>query len=199
MKTLSTLFSLLFYGTLFAQSNDCVLKKSDDGILVYTCKTEGARFKSLKATCTISNTTIDQLVTFLKRVEDFPKWQYKMVSAKVLKQLSDSMVIVRSEIDAPWPVVNRELIVQYSFEQNKQSNKLKIITKTTAYEYPSSDDLVRVPFSHAEWDVTAVGKDLRISYQMQIDPGGSLPAWVVNMAMAEGPHHTFSNLKKSLE
>jgi len=34
---------------------------------------------------------------------------------------------------------------------------------------------------------------------MRIDPGGSLPVWLVNMAMAEGPYLTFVNLKKQLE
>ena len=199
MKTLCTLLSLFVCGTLFSQTDDCVLKKNDDKILVYTCKANGARFKSLKATFTISSTTIDELVAFLRHVENFPKWQYNMTSAKVLKQISDSVVIVRSEIDAPWPAVNRELIVQYAFEENKKEKKLKVVTKTTPYDYPSRNDLVRVPFSHAEWMVTTVGNDLHVSYSMQIDPGGSLPAWVVNMAMAEGPHHTFVNLKKLLE
>jgi hypothetical protein len=199
MKALLTLISLLLCGTLFSQTDDCVLKKSDDKILVYTCKAKSGRFKSLKASFTLSNTTVDELVTFLKRVENFPKWQYNMTSAKVLKEVSDSVMIVRSEIDAPWPVENRELIVQYSFDQNEKEKTLKVVTKTTAYDYPSSDEFVRVPFSHAEWNVTTVGTDLHISYSMQIDPGGSLPAWIVNMAMAEGPHHTFFNLKKLLE
>ena len=198
MKLFLTCVSLLICGTSFSQKDNCVLKKNSDGISVYTCKAEGARFKSLKATFTISNTTIAELVAFLKRVENFPKWQYNMTSAKVLKEISDTVTIVRSEIDAPWPVENRELIVEYSFSRNSDKKELQIVTKTIDYEYPASD-LVRVPFSRAEWTVKEVGTSLQITYAMQIDPGGSLPPWMVNMAMAEGPYQTFVNLKKALE
>jgi hypothetical protein len=199
MKTWLACLILLILGNHSLQTDNCVLKKDADNILVYTCKAHGKRFKSLKATFTISNTTIDELVAFLKRVEDFPKWQYNMRSAKTLRQVSDSVAIVRSELDTPWPVENRELIVQYSFEKHPQDKMLKVTTKTIVYDYPFSDEFVRVPYSLAEWSVTTVGNALQVSYKMEIDPGGSLPAWLVNMAMAEGPHQTFTNLKKLLE
>ena len=181
------------------QTDNCVLKKDADNILVYTCKAEGKRFKSLKATFTINNTTTDELLAFLKRVEDFPKWQYKMSSSKILRQVSDSVVIVRSELDTPWPVENRELIVQYSFKEDLQEKELRVIARTIDYDFPLSDEFIRIPYSRAEWNVTTVGSALQVTYTMEIDPGGSIPSWLVNMAMADGPHQTFSKLKKLLE
>lgn len=197
--TLTIFFTGLFLSTTFAQEPDCKLKKDSDGILVYACKAENEKFKSLRAEFTLKNTTIDELIAFLKNVNDYPKWQYKMVSAKILEQKTESIMITRSEIDAPWPVENRELIVQYEFIPNDTRTQLRITTHTIPYNYPPSDDLVRVPFSKAEWDVVQTGSNLKVLYNMRIDPGGSLPAWLVNMAVAEGPHHTFVNLKKSLE
>ena len=109
-------------------------------------------------------------------------------------------MITRSEIDAPWPVQNRELIVQYEIIPNVAHNQLRIITNAVpGYPYPLSEDLVRVPSSHAEWNVVQSGTGLKVTYIMNIDPGGSVPAWIINMAIAEGPHHTFVNLKKALE
>jgi len=182
-----------------AQDQDCALKKDADGILVYTCKSENERFKSLKASFTIKHTTLEELETFLRKVDRYTTWQYNMISAKLLKTVSEDAMIVRTEIDAPWPVENRELIVEYSFSRQSSSKKLKVVTKTVAFEYPASDEVVRVPFSHAEWDVTAVGDALQVSYTMRIDPGGSVPAWLINMAMADGPHESFTKLKKLLE
>jgi hypothetical protein len=184
----------------FSQSKDCKLKKDSDGILIYACKAENDKFKSLKAEFTINNTTIDELMAFLKNVDNYPKWQYNMVTAKILEKKTAEMMITRSEIDAPWPVQNRELIVQYEIIPNAARNQLHIITNAVpTYPYPLSDDLVRVPASHAEWNVVQSGTNLKVTYIMNIDPGGSVPAWIINMAIAEGPHHTFVNLKKALE
>jgi len=199
MKAWLACLILLILGNNSLQTDNCVLKKDADNILVYTCKAHGKRFKSLIATFTISNTTVDELQAFLRRVEDFPTWQYNMISAKILRQVSDSVVIVRSELDAPWPVENRELIVQYSFEEHPQEKALRVITETIDYDLPLSDEFIRVPYSRAEWNVTTAGSTLLVTYTMEIDPGGSIPAWLVNMAMAEGPHQTFTNLKKLLE
>lgn len=197
-NTLTSLF-LIITVTVLSQTNDCELKKNTDNILVYTCKSENERLKSLKATFTLSNTTIEELVTFLKQVDRYTEWQYNMCSAKLLKPLSEDSMIVRTEIDAPWPVDNRELIVEYSFHQNLKDKKLKVITKTLPFDYPTSDDVVRVPFSYAEWDVSSLNNTLYITYTMRIDPGGSVPAWLINMAMADGPHQSFMKLKKLLE
>jgi len=190
---------LFISNNAWSQSEDCVLKKDTDHILVYTCKSENEHFKSLKATFTISNATVDELITFLKKVDQYTAWQYNMTSAKLLKRVSEDTLIVRTEIDAPWPVENRELIVEYAFSQNKQDKKLKMTTKTVIFDYPTSDDVVRVPFSYAEWNVITVGKSLQVIYTMKIDPGGSVPAWLVNMAMADGPHQSFTKLKSILE
>jgi hypothetical protein len=199
MRNVLTALFVFITITVLAQTKDCELKKNSDNILVYTCKSENERLKSLKATFTLSHTTIEELVTFLKRVDRYTEWQYNMCSAKVLKPLSEDSMIVRTEIVAPWPVDNRELIVQYSFYQNVKDKKLKVITKTLNFDYPTREDVVRVPFSYAEWEVTSLNNILYITYTMRIDPGGSVPVWLINMAMADGPHESFVKLKKLLE
>jgi hypothetical protein len=34
---------------------------------------------------------------------------------------------------------------------------------------------------------------------MNIDPGGYVPPFLINIAMADGPHESFSSLKKLIE
>ena len=38
--------------------------------------------------------------------------------------------------------------------------------------------------------------NVRIVQQMLIDPGGSLPAFIANMFVTDGPYYTFLNFKK---
>jgi hypothetical protein len=60
--------------------------------------------------------------------------------------------------------------------------------------------MVRIPFSEAKWRVTRLNQSsLKIDYTLRVDPGGYVPAWLANMAMAEGPFYSFSKLKEYLQ
>lgn len=184
---------------LFAQ-DDCTLKKTADNIKVYTCKAKQEKFKSLKAELTIENVTLEQLRSALFDVPNYVNWQYKLEEAKVLQHINDNEIIFRSVVDSPWPVENREMLVRFTCIMDAANNRMEIIARGgIKYDYPQDDDLVRVPFSEARWEVTTQGNNIHILYYLQVDPGGSLPAWIVNMAMAEGPFESFKKLKAVLK
>jgi len=190
---------MLMAGCFYIHAQECNLKKESDDIRVYTCKTQGERLKSLKAEATLHGTAIVDFANFLREVKNYPQWQYNMALAEILKQETSDSFIVHSEIDAPWPLEDRELIVRYIFTHDPAAETLRIVTETIPYDFPKKKGIIRVPFSYAQWDVKQIGNDLKVTYFMRIDPGGSVPAWLVNLAMAEGPYSSFVNLKKKLE
>jgi hypothetical protein len=179
--------------------NDCNLKRDEDGIKVYTCKTEGEKLKSLRAEFILRNISIDELEIFLLDVKGYTTWQYNMVESMMLKKVSDSDMFYRTVVDAPWPVENRELIVHYTSTRDREKQTMDIVIANANIDYPKNEDLVRVPSSYATWHIAMQGNDLKVDYALRIDPGGSVPAWLINIAMADGPHHSFRNLKRLLK
>jgi hypothetical protein len=183
---------------VFLAAQDCVLKKDKDGIKVYTCKSDTSRFRSLQAEFVIENTSIEELKTFVFTVSRYIQWQYNTTEAVMLKKINNQEMIYRTIIDAPWPLDSRELIVQFSTVVHDVDHASFYI-KTIPHELPVSDDLVRVPFSQARWDIVRSNNSLYVTYSMNIDPGGYVPPFLVNIAMAEGPYQSFINLKKLIE
>lgn len=179
-------------------ANDCNLKRDEDGIKVYTCKTEGERLKSLRAEFILKNITIDELENVLLDVTGYTRWQYNMVEAKILKKVSDNDITYRTVVDAPWPVDDRELIVRYTSTRDLEKKTMEITIANDSFAYPEDENLIRVPSSFATWYITTQGNDLKVEYALRIDPGGSVPVWLINIAMADGPHHSFRNLKRLL-
>jgi hypothetical protein len=84
-----------------------------------------------------------------------------------------------------------------AFDSVKQ--ELTIVSRSIDYEYPQTDDFVRVPFALGKWQVVSVQGSLRVVYTLRIDPGGSVPVWLINLSMAEGPYNSFSKLKEKLK
>src|SRR5690606_27296668 len=145
-------------------------------------------FKSIKAEVLIPSITPDQLATFLLDIDNYATWQYNMTESKVLKREHDTKMIYRTVIDAPWPVTNRELIAQFDLTRDSTRNTISILQKIIAYDFPRDEVLVLVPFSEARWQIREGNINMHISYSLQVDPGGSVPVWLVNMAIAEDPY-----------
>lgn len=195
-------FFLFLFGVTrldgFSQGSPCTLKNDSDGIRVYTCREPDSRLKSLKAEFVIENFPIPRFIEFFSDVSGHPRWQYNMLSSEVLEQYSKNSFITRSTIGAPWPVDNRELIVRNDFRYDEQGRIIGITTRSVDYDYTASGQFVRVPYFHAEWTLAQLGGDLYVRYDMKIDPGGTVPPWLVNIAMAEGPYQSFKKLRQLL-
>ncbi|MBL0340132.1 MAG: hypothetical protein IPP71_03955 [Bacteroidetes bacterium] len=173
---------------------DCELKISKDSIFVYTCKNPNSGVKTIKANFTIS-TKASVFAGHLLNVPDYIHWQYNSIQTKVLKVESENELFYRSEIEAPWPVTNRELVVKLKITQDPQSKIMWIEIKNAATLIPETENLVRIKKSYGKYIVTPIDTNkLQVDYFLDIDPGGSIPDWILNMAIAEGPYQTFKNL-----
>jgi len=65
---------------------------------------------------------------------------------------------------------------------------------------PEKSGMVRVPRSDISWYVTMPSeKTISIVYIFDAEPGGSLPAWVVNMFTDKGPYESFKKLSELLK
>lgn len=175
------------------------LKKDADSVKVYTSHTEESAFKSIKAIFTV-NTTMSQLASMVWNVDGYDQWQYNTIVCKVLKKINDREMIYYAEIEAPWPVSNRDMVVRLKITQDENTKVMTIDTVSEPTFIPDEEDLVRVPMSKAQWIVTPLGKNkLKVEYTILIDPGGSVPAWMVNMVCVDAPYQSFTKLRNQIK
>jgi hypothetical protein len=195
---LSILFLALCYQFSYGQ-NDCILRKDRDDIKVFICKSEHTKLKSIQATFEV-NVSSAELVSLVKDVPGYDNWQYNTINACVLKVISDSELIYYAEVVAPWPISNRDLVVHLKVNQDPFT-KSTIISANSVPEYISGKKgIVRVPMSKSQWIVRPItGSSVSVDYTMLIDPGGSVPGWLVNMVAEEAPYKSFRDFKKMTE
>lgn len=178
---------------VFSQS-DCELRKSEGDILVYACKTPDAKLKSITSSFVVE-TTPSNLVGHLLDIEHYSSWQYRMIESQVLKRISESEIIYRGEVQAPWPVSNRDVVLRLKINQDSITRVMNFTIVTVPGLFPEKNGVVRVPRSEGKWVVTPIGKNkLKVDYSFVVDPGGSIPGWLVNLTIAEGPYKTFQTL-----
>jgi hypothetical protein len=193
--------SLIFFSVIIssiAQSADCDLKRDDEGIKVYTCKTGNEKLKSLRAEFDIKNTTFGELKVFLWNVNNYVSWQYNTLeSEQTSENAQEDEMVFHSIIHAPWPLQNRELLARTKVVNEGKADYF--FMRSIPYDVPKKEGLTRVALFDASWTVVSEGTNLKVVYSLRIDPGGAVPPWLVNLAMAEGPYLSFKKLKAQLE
>lgn len=191
-----TLIIILFAPWCFGQQPECILKKESEGIKVYTCKTENEKFKSIRAEFELENISAQELSSFVLNVNTYTTWQYNTIEAEKLSSPKTDGMVYRAIVDAPWPVENRELVL--SIKAVEETTHTSIYVNSVSYDQPTPKGMVRVPYVSAYWKLISKGSALQVYYTLKIDPGGLVPAWLANIAMAEGPYISFKNLKAQL-
>jgi hypothetical protein len=175
------------------------LMRNSNGIKVYTADVENTKYKSVRVTCTLQG-NYDKLIRILTDVEQHSDWVYKTKSSKLLKQNSPTDLLYYSEVSMPWPLDNRDAVVHIVIDKGNLPRFLKIDARSEPNFIAKKEGFIRIPFSHASWHVAMVGANhLNIDYTFQINPGGNVSPWMVNMVADKGPYESFSNLAEMLK
>jgi len=196
MKKILLLLLISFASTMVRADTAWELKKDQDGIKVYTGTVANSNIKAVKVTC-ILNANVSQLTALLLDTKAHEQWVYNTKTSYLVKQLGADHLVYYSEVAMPWPLTNRDVVVELAISQ-QPSTRVVYVTANTADHYVAiNKDKVRVPLSKVSWVVTPIGNNqLSVEYIGQADPGGSVPAWLVNSFSTKGPFETFKKLKE---
>lgn len=200
MKKNIALITLLVSITCFTSFNspqpDWQLKKSSDGIEVYTRDAENSDFKELKSVGHLK-TSMTSIIALIYDWESYPQWVYKCGKSSTLKKISETELLHYQTLIAPWPATDRDFIVNIKIQQDVKT-KIVLIKSYAIPDYiPPVFDNIRIKEFTASWTLTPE-KDgsIELVYQLLVNPGGYVPAWIVNMAMIDGPLETMLNMKE---
>jgi type II secretory pathway pseudopilin PulG len=192
-------FLLVIVGTLIGQAQDkWELKKNEDGIAVYTRQLATGKLKEIRVVCELE-ATLPQLTSVLQDVNNHKTWVYSTRKSNLVKKINSQTLIYYSESDMPWPVTDRDLVVELFINPEPQNQQYIIQAKGIPDYLPPKPGLVRVPYSLALWKITPVAGKLKVDYTFSVDPGGSVPAWLVNTTAAIGPFNSFVKLREILK
>jgi hypothetical protein len=175
------------------------LKRNENGIQVFTRTPLTGNIKELRFICELT-TTKAQLIKTLQDIKHYNDWVYSTRKTTLLKIVNPRQLIYYSVSHLPWPIKDRDLIVQLTLIPDSITNRFEIQAKSLPDYLPKNPDFIRVPYSLALWKVIVVDDHtLKVDYTFSVNPGGSIPAWLVNTTLAIGPYNSFVSLRNELK
>lgn len=197
--TLLSLFLIFFWAVTCRAQHTWKLEKSKEGINVYTSEVKGSSFKAVKVVCTLTG-TYNKLISLLTNVSGFGNWIYNNKKSQLLKKNSQYDFIYYSETSMPFPFDNRDVVIRMQISTDSLPKFLSIKGHNLDDVIPKIPGRARIPHYKSSWKVTMpTGNTISITYFLEVDPGGNLPAWLANSFADKGPFNTFSKLAELLK
>lgn len=190
------LFPLFFISFFSFAQQDWKEQSNKDGIVTYTRAKKGSSIKEVKTVATF-NASPDKILKVILDFENYPDWVYGNKSTQLLKSESSNSHIIYSEVAVPWPLQNRD--VCHTVVVSKKGNTIFVQENALPSYIPEKTDLVRVKVFACTWEIVPEGNKSKVTMIIHSEPGGTVPDWVVELFVAEGPVQTFEKLRLKLK
>ncbi len=175
---------------------DWTLRQDKDGIKVFSRSTDRTNFDEFRATMEL-NQSIHSFLAVIMDIQNLDKWSYHVKNPRLLQQKEDSLQIYYTEVSMPFPFSDRDAVFMNSFTWKSDSSLLLIDIEVHPNYLKENENFVRIPFGKGLWRVKVTGQNqLNVMFQLQIDPGGNVPAWLANIFVTTTPTYTLKKLRE---
>jgi hypothetical protein len=189
---------LLYSGIGFTQT-DWKLEKNKNNILVYTRFISGSSYKEFKAVKTIKS-TLSGVVALFNDASAFTQWIDGCIEATTLKKISDTENYGYYVSYAPWPVTNRDMITHAVITQDSITKMVTVELNGSPDYVPEKSGLVRIEKLKGCWKFFPRGNGLvEVTYQLHVELGGNVPAWLANSFAVDNPFNTLMNVDEIIK
>ncbi|TCN76549.1 START domain-containing protein [Vibrio crassostreae] len=199
-KILTFIMIATSFSVLASDANEWKLVRNKQGIEVYNRKIEGNDFKEFRAEADIQ-ANLTSIIALFTDTSVGTQWVENIDEMEEIEHFSEAHTVTKTYTKAPWPVSDREAIVENFIEQDPDT-LIVIINQHGRPNYRPNDDkhIVRVAHLESRWILTPLDNNTtHISYQVLSDPGGSIPSWLINMVAESQPYKTLLGLSEMLD
>ena len=195
---LKHLFLLLLFISQPSYANTWELATSEHDVQIYTRPQAASALDEVKGVVFIQ-TTRQAALALITNAEAAQTWMHNSGGTTLLTQIDTHQALIYTVIKTPWPLLDRDAVVDVTLQEDPQNHSMRIDMRGLPDYLPKKDDKVRIPRLTGAWLLEPQEDGiLKVTYELNLDPGGDSPTWLVNTFSADSLHQTLVNLRTSL-
>jgi hypothetical protein len=161
--------------------------KEVDGIKIYTRQQENSPVKGFKGELNL-DASPEKLQEMITDVKNFDKWDEDVKEMMVFYSEKNKGYKYYLVFDVPWPLTDRDLCLEAKIESNPSTGIITITSQPLFNAIPEKPDKVRITKYSQKWTIQPLGNgQVHLVLEGFVDPAGSIPAWLINMVIANTP------------
>lgn len=197
----ASLLALAFAVTAFANSpGSWEMIDEEDGIRTWKKDTPGMDLPGFRGQVVI-NAPPAQVFSVMQDRNSHTKWMHRCAESKLLKTVNESRQILYNRTDAPWPVWDRDVILDTTSTKSADGKSIDVVFSNISSDLkPLPSKVVRMPRLVGFYKLRQLDANkTQVTYQIDADIGGSIPAWLAKRSSKELPYETLSKLRDRVE
>jgi hypothetical protein len=174
--------------------------EEEDGINLWKLEVPGKDLPGFRGQAFIKGSLEDvmkQMLDWKRHTE----WMYKCEESTMLKQFDENHAIMYNRTDAPWPVWDRDVVLDTVISRSPDGKAAAVKFKNTDSSLRAvPENVVRMPTLVGFYKLWQVEPNkVKVLYQIEADVGGSLPKWVAARTAKDLPYQTLYRLRERVE
>ncbi len=169
----------------------------DEGIRVFKRDIPGQELPGFRGEVVI-HAPVERIVAELQDYKHHTEWMESCVASFMVKDLGGGHVIDYNRTDAPWPVWDRDVVLDSQWTTSPDGRLVSVTFHNTDPSLaPLPEKTVRMPRLSGFYRMWKMDADkTKVVYQVEADPGGSIPTWLAKRVARDLPWSTLSVLRK---
>ena len=172
----------------------------EEGIKVFQRKVPGTSFVSFRGVGVMSSDIYD-VYSVIFDIKNKTKLLSNCAKYELLKVKALGNLVIYSRTEAPFALISdRDSVLETTVTFAPKEKRIYArFQKGDDSLLPAQDDAVRTLQLKGEWILEALENgETRVTYEVNADPGGLLPAWLVNLGSRKLPLKTLKNMREQL-
>ncbi len=199
LKEILLIASILIASTVFTQNSEPVLVKEFEDIKVYELENAHGNVNRIIARAKFNANYMD-ILCLLKDSDNHKNWIYANKGGFILDSISPYKWVYYSISETPVLLADRDFITDVELTVDQSKKSILVHSVGNPKYKPEVKDLVRIQMIDSRWTIVKIDEThSEAELNLLIDVGGSLPSWLVNMFIANGPFNSFKNMKEQLK
>lgn len=170
-----------------------------DGITVHKRIKEDTIFLEFKSAGVLHGEISDYLSVILD-TEIMPDWAPQCIEAQNVKCINDRETIIYVVCNGVWPVADRDYVAKRTIISDSYKSIVRV--NINLIENPDAPDIkrrVHIPYLQCCWTLKRISPLLtHVELRACVDPGGWIPAWLVNWGYRWIPYRYLKDLESKI-
>lgn len=168
-------------------------------IRVYMRHRDHSRLKTFRGITHLTLPDAHALAAVLNDYGTYPRWLHFVNNAEEIRRESELHRYLRFTTLLPWPLANREAVLKAQVVPFLATPEpyLEVQLTSAPDQLPLNNRYLRFPEIEGLIGVRSLGNDqFEVTYQLVLDPGGYIPAWLANILLRDAPYFTLERLRR---
>ena len=195
------LVALSTHSPLTAEEEEWQHIYESDGIDICKRVAEGSEFFEFKAVGNLRG-RMSEYVSAILDTGEHPDWAPRCLEARNVEEINDREYIIYAVYAGIWPTADRDYSARVAItaEPDIPAVRVDIERVELPDTPPVATDRVHIPHMKSCWIFEQINQDFtRVELHAHVDPGGWIPAWLVNWGYQTIPFRFLKNLESQVD